>query len=128
MSRFVPSIVRNASALGLALLAACVQAAPFEIAVAPSRFELTAKGGERLGQSIDIHNLGNAPTGVSIRTLDWTYSPEGQITYHDELLPGSCRPWVVLERRTLRYRRKPKTPSAFKSRLLPMPRVGNADS
>lgn len=97
---FLPSI-RHAAAWGLALLAACAQSAPFEIAIAPSRFELTARGGERLGQSLDIHNLASAATAVSIRTLDWTYSPEGQITYHDELLPGSCRPWVALERRTV---------------------------
>ena len=113
MSPFVAPIVRSATALGLALLAAFAQAAPFEIAIAPSRFELTAKGGERLGQSIDIHNLGNAPTGVSIRTLDWTYSPEGQITYHDELLPGSCRPWVTLERKLVRVPARGKVAFRF---------------
>lgn len=77
------------------------RAAPFEIAVSPSRFELEAKSGTRLGQSLDIHNLAGAATEVSLRTLDWTYSPEGQIGYHDELLPGSCRPWVTLERRSV---------------------------
>ncbi len=75
-------------------------AAPFEVAVSPSRFELAAKSGTRLGQSIDIHNLGGAASDVAIRTIDWTYTPEGNITYHDELVPGSCRPWVTLERRT----------------------------
>ena len=117
MSPLFSPFVRNAAALSLALLAACVHAAPFEIAVAPSRFELTAKGGERLGQSIDIHNLGNAPTAVSIRTLDWTYSPEGQITYHDELLSGSCRPWVVLERRTLTV--PAQTKNSFRFQITP---------
>ncbi len=101
MSFFASLRLRCAAAMGLTLLTAAVHAAPFEIAVAPSRFELTAKSGERLGQSLDIHNLGNAATAVSIRTLDWTYSPEGQIAYHDELLPGSCRPWVALERRSV---------------------------
>src|SRR2546429_1537245 len=36
-----------------------------------------------------------------MRTIDWTYSDTGDITYHDELLPGSCRPWVLLERRSV---------------------------
>ena len=90
-------------AVSLALLIACTgaAAAPFELAVAPSRFELSAKPGARTGQSLDIHNLASAPTEVAMRTIDWTYSDTGDITYHDELLPGSCRPWVLLERRSV---------------------------
>ena len=87
--------------LGLFLCGAAASAAPFEIAVSPSRFELTARSGARLGQSLDIHNLGVGATEIAVRTIDWRYSPEGEISYHDELLPGSCRPWVTLERRTL---------------------------
>lgn len=114
---FIAPSIRRAAALGLALLAGCAQAAPFEIAIAPSRFELTAKGGERLGQSFEIHNLGSAATSVAVRTLDWTYSPEGQITYHDELLPGSCRPWVSLERRTVAVPAQSK--SSFRFQVTP---------
>lgn len=77
-------------------------AAGFEVAVSPSRFEVSAKAAQRLGQSITIHNLGATPTDVALRTLDWTFSPEGSVSYHDELLAGSCRPWVTLERRSLR--------------------------
>ncbi|WP_261803579.1 hypothetical protein [Variovorax sp. PAMC26660] len=99
-----PRFGRLRAAAVLALLVTAVAghhavAAPFEIAVTPSRFELAAKGGTRLGQSLDIHNLGSATTEVAIRSIDWSYSPEGDISYHDELLPGSCRPWVMLERR-----------------------------
>lgn len=86
----------------LALCSAAALAAPFEIAVSPSRFELTSKSGARLGQSLEMHNLGGAETEIAVRTLDWRYSDDGQISYHDELLPGSCRPWVTLERRTVR--------------------------
>lgn len=93
----------KACALSLALLMACncAASAPFELAVAPSRFELGGKPGTRLGQSLEIHNLASAPTEVAMRTIDWTYSDKGDITYHDELLPGSCRPWVLLERRSV---------------------------
>src|SRR5690606_6467783 len=78
----------------LALLALCaptapVHAASFEVAVSPSRFEVGGKAASRVGQSLNIFNVGNTPTDVAIRTLDWTYSPEGNVAYHDELLPGS---------------------------------------
>ena len=94
-------LLPRALLLALAFAGTAAVAAPFEIAISPSRFELAGKGGTRVGQSLDIHNLGTAPTEVAIRTIDWSYSPEGNIGYHDELLPGSCRPWVTLERRTL---------------------------
>lgn len=88
--------------LALALASAVAsQAATFDVAVLPSRFELSAKSGARIGQSIEISNLGAVATQVSVRTLDWSYSADGQIGYYDELREGSCRPWVTLERRTM---------------------------
>ena len=90
--------VAAAGALALAALAPCAHAAPFEIAVSPSRFELAGKPAGRLGQSLNIFNVGTTPTEVALRTLDWTYSADGNVTYHDELMPGSCRPWVTLVR------------------------------
>jgi hypothetical protein len=83
------------------LATTAANAGSFEVAVSPSRFEVTANAGKRLGQSIEIQNVGTTPTEVALRTLDWTYSPDGNITYYDELLPGSCRPWVTLERTSL---------------------------
>ena len=111
------ALTRFKLALSLSLVSCLTQAAPFEMAVSPSRFELTAKSGERLGQSIDLHNLGSSATALSVRTLDWSYSPEGQITYHDELLPGSCRPWVALERRTVKV--PAQTKQAFRFQVTP---------
>ncbi|TXH75923.1 MAG: hypothetical protein E6Q85_04225 [Thiothrix sp.] len=77
-------------------------AASFEVAVAPSRLELSANASQRLGQSLEIQNVGRSPTELNIRTLDWTYSSEGQISYHEELIPNSCRPWVTLEKNSIR--------------------------
>ncbi len=88
-------------------------AASFEIATTPSRFELASKSPNRLGQSVDLNNLGSAATEVSVRTLDWRYSPEGGITYFDELLEGSCRPWVILERKTVKIAARSKTSFRF---------------
>jgi fimbrial chaperone protein len=74
---------------------------PFEIAASPSRFEISGKSGVRIGQSLDIYNVGKLPAEVALRTLDWSYSADGNISYHDELQPNSCRPWVALERKTV---------------------------
>jgi hypothetical protein len=90
-----------------------VHAAPFEIAVAPARFEISATGGERKGQSFDIYNVGASVGAVKLRTLDWTYSEAGDVTYHDDLLPDSCRPWVALERQEVRVPPHGKTPFRF---------------
>lgn len=94
---------RSLCLLGLMALASAgaARAAAFDVAVLPSRFELSGKSGARIGQSIEISNLGAVATQVSVRTLDWSYSAEGQIGYYDELREGSCRPWVTLERRTV---------------------------
>lgn len=100
-----PFLHRRVLSCGLALAATGCSSAfagPFEIAVIPSRFEVTAKPGGRIGQSLDIQNVGSAPTEVSLRTIDWSYSEDGNVTYHDELVPNSCRPWVALERKLVK--------------------------
>lgn len=95
------------------LMALPVYAGSFEVAVAPSRLELSAKASQRLGQSIDIQNIGKVPTELSIRTLDWTYSNEGQISYHEALIPNSCRPWVTLEKNTIKLNAQAKRTFRF---------------
>lgn len=98
--------VKELALLCIALAGLCgtasALAAPFEIAISPSRYELSGKSASRVGQSLDIINVGRSATEVSVRTLDWSYSPEGGVTYVDELLPNSCRPWVTLERKTIK--------------------------
>ena len=88
-----------AAVAGATLLSAGpVMAAAFELAVSPSRFVVEGKSGERIGQSIELHNLGAQATEVAVRTIDWSFSEAGELTFHDALQPGSCRPWVLLER------------------------------
>ena len=97
--------------VGIACLAVCMGpaiAGPFDVAVSPSRFELSAKGGARLGQVLDVHNQSNQPTELSVRTLDWTFSESGELKFFDELRPESCRPWVTLERRLLKINARSK--------------------
>jgi hypothetical protein len=108
------TVLRTAFAsLAGVLFAASIFAAPFEIAVSPARFEISGKSGARVGQSFDMYNVGKVANEVSIRTLDWSYSPEGGITYIDELLPNSCRPWVTLERKTAKISANSKVAFRF---------------
>lgn len=95
------------------LPAAQAQAAAFEVAISPSRFEVSGKSASRIGQALNIFNVGGAPTDVAVSTLDWSYSETGNVTYHEELLPGSCRPWVTLERKTLRVPQQGKSSFRF---------------
>lgn len=94
-------------------------AGPFEVAVSPSRLELAATTGQRLGQSLDIQNVGKVPTELIIRTLDWSYSNEGQITYHDALIPNSCRPWVTLEKASIKLNAQAKRSFRFQVQVPP---------
>ncbi len=103
--------------ISCALLASGAAAASFEIAATPSLFELSGKGGARIGQSITIYNVGNAPTDLTMRTLDWTFSPEGEVSYHDALLDGSCRPWVTLERHQVRVNPRGNTLFRFQVQI-----------
>lgn len=105
-------IAKICFAVGLTCSANTALAA-FEIAVSPTRFELAERGGKRVGQSLTIYNLGNAPTEVTVRTIDWTYSAEGEINYFDDLQPNSCRPWVTLERASIKIRRNDKANFRF---------------
>lgn len=97
----------------LASVAVAAQAAPFEVAVSPSRTELVGKAGQRVGQSIQIYNVGGQVSALSFRTMDWTLSEKGELKFHDELLPGSCRPWVTLERRTRQVAARTNVPFRF---------------
>lgn len=96
----------------LLLLALAPPALAFEMSVAPSRVEVAGKGGARIGQSLQLTNVGTRPGEVAVRTLDWTFSADGAISFHDELREGSCRPWVTLERRFVRI--APQATAAFR--------------
>jgi fimbrial chaperone protein len=97
----------------MALAATASLAAPFEVAIAPSRFELQGRNTQRLGQNLEIHNIGNEATEIAVRTIDWSYSEEGNVSYHDDLQPGSCRTWVTLERRTMKVAARAKVNFRF---------------
>lgn len=78
-----------------------VQAAEFALSVSPPRYELKLKPGEQSRQVLEITNSSPQATTFGIKTADWNLEADGSPTFFAELLPGSCRPWVTLERREL---------------------------
>ena len=95
-----------------ALLAGCADAQGFAAMVSPPRFELAGKPGKTLHGVFELSNRSTAPAKYRIHTADWTLAPDFTVNFEDALQPGSCRPWVAIERPdavvpgagTLRYR------------------------
>lgn len=73
--------------------------AQFAAAVTPPRFELSVEPGQVTRQVMEISQ--SAPgTGIyRVYTNDWSMSAAGALTFYDTLQPGSCRPWVAIERK-----------------------------
>jgi hypothetical protein len=94
------------------LVSATVQAQGFAALVSPPRFELATKPGKTVRSVIQVSNRSTAPAKFLVHTADWTLSRDFGVTFHDDLQPDSCRPWVAIERPevvvpgggTLRYR------------------------
>jgi len=75
----------------------------FSVLVAPPRFELKASPGDVVRERLDINNPGNRPVTFLMRTADWDMTEDGTATFHPPALqPGSCRPWVRIERHRIR--------------------------
>jgi hypothetical protein len=85
----------------MVLIAPNAAAGEFALAVSPPRFELELKPGERSRQVIEITNVSPASASFGIKTADWRLGTDNAATFSDELQPGSCRPWVAIERREL---------------------------
>jgi hypothetical protein len=86
IAAFLLGFAANAAAQGFAAL------------VAPPRFELKAKPGERLREVLEITNGGQQPARYRFRTADWSLGKDGQVDIAEDLQPASCRPWVAIER------------------------------
>lgn len=98
--RFRTLMAAGATLLALASTGS-VFAGEFALAVSPPRFELQLKAGESSRQVLEITNAVVEATPLSAKTADWSLAPDNSVTFYDELQPGSCRPWVAIERREL---------------------------
>ncbi len=73
----------------------------FSAAASPPRFQLQAQAGSRVTEVLQIHNMNVNPEQYDIRTGDWLMNENGEVSFMDELVEDSCRPWVKLERRKI---------------------------
>jgi hypothetical protein len=74
----------------------------FGMHVAPPRFELKAAAGEKVREVIQITNPEPVIGRYAAFTSDWSLNDKGEIAFNEgEPGPGSCRPWVRIERRKI---------------------------
>jgi len=93
-------------------------AAGFAAVVAPPRFELASHAGASLREVISITNGAATAAKYRLHTADFKLGDDYGVIFQDALAPGSCRPWVSLERAevalppggTIRYRFEVKVP------------------
>ncbi len=83
------------------LFAAPLHAGDFAAIASPPRFELEGKAGTPLRAVVEITNAAATSGKYSVRTADWTLDANAGVAISDALLPGSCRPWVAIERRQI---------------------------
>ncbi len=77
--------------------------ANFNVSVSPPRFELKAKPGKVVRETIRISNADTETGNYVVKTADWTLSEKAGLTFNEgSPHQGSCRPWVRIERRTFR--------------------------
>jgi hypothetical protein len=94
---------------GWLLAAACMAlpasglAAGFTAGISPSKFELNARPGQTLRDTVTIFNPAETSADFQFRTADWQLNETSSVEFfEDALLEGSCRPWVRLERKAVR--------------------------
>lgn len=106
--------------LALGLLACGAASAQFAAFVAPARFELRAKPGQKLQEVLEIGNDDVAETELRIRTSDWTLRRDAGVDFQTDILaPDSCRPWVKIERHTVKLGGKARRRFRFEVEVPP---------
>lgn len=83
-----------------ALLCGVAQA-QFAAAVTPPRFELSAEPGKTTRQVMEITHATPGAGTYRVYTTDWSMAADGALSFYDTLQPGSCRPWVAIERKEI---------------------------
>jgi len=92
-------------ALAATVTSQTVLAQGFRAGVSPSKFEFKTKPGVVIRDTLTIMNAGDEPAEYLLRTADWTVNDsQGADFIEDRLLDDSCRPWVRLERKSVRIR------------------------
>lgn len=71
----------------------------FSALISPPRVETGIKPGQTTRQVLEVTQVGPMPGRFRVYTTDWSLNAGGGVDFIEELKPGSCRPWVALERR-----------------------------
>lgn len=87
------------AALALILSATPASAEDFALSVSPPRFELKADAGQTVRAVAELSNASGLAAQLNFATAEWELTPEGGVKLNQDLKPGSCRPWVAIERR-----------------------------
>jgi hypothetical protein len=94
-------LFRSICLIGLAGAALLAQAQGFSALISPPRVETGVKAGKTTRQVLEITQVGPLPGHFRVYTSDWSLNAQGGVDFFDKIQPGSCRPWVALERREL---------------------------
>lgn len=87
--------------LATGLVSVAAHAQGFSALISPPRVETAVKPGQTTRHVLEISQVGPLPGRFRVYTNDWTINPSGGVDFFEELKPGSCRPWVALERREM---------------------------
>jgi len=91
--------------LAVTLISTNVFGQGFGAGISPSKFELRAKPGAVLRDTITIVNASTVTADYKFSTVDWEMNDlQGPDFFEDQLLENSCRPWVRLEREVVHIR------------------------
>jgi len=91
--------------LAVTLISANVFGQGFGAGISPSKFELRAKPGAVLRDTITIVNASSETADYKFSTVDWEMNDsQGPDFFEDQLIENSCRPWVRLEREVAHIR------------------------
>ncbi|MCP5266134.1 MAG: hypothetical protein H6934_08465 [Burkholderiaceae bacterium] len=130
MSSRTKSVIRPRRLIGwlgcaiAALASVPAHAAGFAAAATPSRFELAARPGEVLSRSLQLQHVGGDAVEYVLRSADWTLDETSGLRFYDALQPGSCRPWLRLERRKMKMKARSRRSLRFEVHVPKDAKVG----
>ncbi|MHB8528116.1 MAG: COG1470 family protein [Caulobacteraceae bacterium] len=88
-------------AFGLCASFGGASADDFAVSASPPRFDLSVKPGGLARGVLEIDNAAPTPGKYSVKTADWKLDANAGAVFTEALQPGSCRPWVAIERREI---------------------------
>ncbi len=99
------------------VLCANAQAQGFSALISPPRIETAVQPGKTTRQVLEITQVATVPGQFRVYTTDWKFGANGSLDFSEDLKPGSCRPWVALERRELTV--QPNSKSRYRIEITP---------